>query len=150
MIPTAQDIAGMSALIWSTTLGLEVLPFADADEAQWPVPSVEAQVHITGRWRGVVVLHTSETLAARVAHQMLNLGRRSASAEDIQDAFGEVANMTGGNIKGMLAESDARMSLPSVVRGRDYSVRVPRSRELVRVALTCDNEPLVITLLQAA
>lgn len=150
MIPTARDIADTSALIWSTTLSMSVLPFADADEAQWPVPSIEAQVHITGSWQGVVVLQTSEILAARVAHRMLNLGRRSASAEDIQDAFGEVANMTGGNIKGMLAESDARMSLPSVVRGRDYSVRVPRSRELVRVALTCDNEPLVITLLQAA
>ncbi|MBS1818606.1 MAG: chemotaxis protein CheX [Acidobacteria bacterium] len=148
MIPTQQDIFELTSLIWSTTLGMDVQPLAP-DAATWPVPSVEAQVHITGTWRGVVVLHTSEALAAKVAHQMLNLGRRSATAEDIQDAFGEVANMTGGNIKGLLSDADARMSLPSVVRGRDYTVRVPRAQELVRATLSCQDEPLIITVLQA-
>lgn len=150
MIPTDHDLATLVQMIWSTTLGLEMAPGAAPDDASlWPTPSVEAQVHITGTWRGVVVLHASHALAVKVAHIMLSLGRRNPTPEDIQDAFGEVANMTGGNIKGLLADSDARLSLPSVVLGADYSVRVPRSRQMLRGVYYCDGEPMVVTLLEA-
>jgi chemotaxis protein CheX len=149
MVPTPDVIAELTAMIWSTTLNMEMLPSDDTDPEGWPFPSVEAQVHITGSWNGVVAIHTSEQLAARVARQMLNLGRRNPTAEDIQDAFGEVANMTGGNIKGLMSESDAVMSLPSVVMGRDYSVRVPRTRQVAHYTFRCGDDPFVITLLEA-
>ena len=150
MIPSAHDIYDLVAMIWSTTLGMEVLEQPPERDEPWMEPSVEAQVHITGTWRGVVVLHASRLIAARAAHQMLNLGRRSPTPEDIQDVFGEIANMTGGNIKGLLCDVDAKLSLPSVVLGRDYAVRVPRTHQLRKVTLSCEGEPLVITLLEAA
>jgi chemotaxis protein CheX len=95
------------------------------------------------------VLHTSQVLASRVAQRMFSLGSTPPTADDIQDAFGEIANVTGGNIKGMISEGDAHLSLPVVVQGRDYSIRVPRSRELQRVEFLCEGQPLVVTLLQA-
>ncbi len=150
MIPTERDIIELVDMIWSTTLGLDVRPLDPANRDTWTLPAVEAQVHIAGTWQGVVVLHASEALAAVVAHRMLNLGRRTATPEDIQDAFGEIANMTGGNIKGLLSEGDAHLSLPAVVQGLDYSVRVPGSQPVLRVEFMCEREPLVVTLLQAA
>lgn len=150
MIPSEPDIHELVAMIWSTTLSMDVSMLPPDRDASWMEPSVEAQIHITGSWRGVVILHASRRIAARAAHQMLHLGRRSPTPEDIQDVFGEIANMTGGNIKGLLCDADAKLSLPSVVLGRDYSVRVPRATELRRVTLSCDGEPLVVTLLEAA
>jgi chemotaxis protein CheX len=136
-------------MIWSTTLGLEAHPLDPADRHGWTLPAVEAQVHIAGTWQGVVVLHTSEALAARVAQRMFNLGENTPTAEDMQDAFGEVANITGGNIKGLISEGDAHLSLPAVVQGLDYAVRVPGSREVARVEFICEGEPLVVTVLHA-
>ena len=41
------------------------------------------------------------------------------------------------------------MSLPSVVMGRDYSVRVPRSRQVLHCTFRCGDDPFVVTLLEA-
>jgi chemotaxis protein CheX len=150
MIPSERDIYDLVTMIWSTTLGMEVSDQPPSRDGAWTEPSIEAQIHITGNWRGVVVLHASRQIAARAAHHMLNLGRREPTSEDIQDVFGEIANMTGGNIKGLLCDMDARLSLPSVVLGRDYTVRVPRTQQLRQVTLSCEGEPLVVTLLEAA
>jgi chemotaxis protein CheX len=149
MIPPEHDIIELVDMIWSTTLGIETRALTHADRDDWTLPAVEAQVHIAGTWQGVVVLHTSEALAARVAQRMFNLGANTPTAEDMQDAFGEVANITGGNIKGLLSEGDAHLSLPAVVQGLDYAVRVPGSREVARVEFICEGEPLVVTVLHA-
>lgn len=149
MIPTERDIIELVDMIWSTTLGLDVRPFDPTSGTTWTLPAVEAQVHIAGSWQGAVVLHTSEALASIVAHRMLDLGRRSATPEDVQDAFGEIANQTGGNIKGLLSDGDAHLSLPAVVQGLDYQVRIPGSQQVLRLEFICEGEPLVVTLLQA-
>ena len=39
------------------------------------------------------------------------------------DALGELANMIGGNLKALLP-SNVGLSLPSIVRGNDYVVRL--------------------------
>jgi chemotaxis protein CheX len=151
MIPPERDIVDLVDMIWSTTLGMETHALARdaADRDEWTLPAIEAQVHIAGTWQGVVVLHTSEALAARVAQRMFNLGSEPPTQEDMQDAFGEVANITGGNIKGLLSEGDAYLSLPAVVQGFDYSIRVPGSQQISRVEFTCEGEPLVVTVLHA-
>jgi chemotaxis protein CheX len=144
------DIIALVDMIWSTTLGLEIHPLEPVERDEWKLPAMEAQIHIAGTWQGVVVLHTSEKLARRIAQVMFNLGSAEPSAGDMQDAFGEVANITGGNIKGFVSESDAHLSLPAVVQGHDYAVHVPNSRQLVRVEFLCEGEPLVVTVLHAA
>jgi chemotaxis protein CheX len=149
MTPPERDIIELVDMIWSTTLGFAIHAVDAADRREWTLPAVEAQVHIAGTWQGVVVLHTSQALAARVAQRMFDLGSAPPSAEDMQDAFGEVANITGGNIKGLLSEGDAHLSLPAVFQGFDYSVRVPGSRQVARVEFICDGEPLVVTVLHA-
>jgi chemotaxis protein CheX len=149
MTLSERDIIELTDMIWSTTLGLTTEAVEATNREAWALPPVEAQIHIAGAWQGVVILHTSEVLAARVAQIMFNLGTAQPSPVDMQDAFGEVANMTGGNIKGLLSEGDAHLSLPAVVQGRDYSVHVPGSEQIARVEFVCEGEPLVITVLHA-
>ena len=149
MTPEPPDIIELVDMIWSATLGLQPQPLLQPKRDEWALPAVEAQVHIAGTWQGAVVLHTSQALAARVAQRMFSLGSTPPTSDDIQDAFGEIANITGGNIKGLISEGDAHLSLPVVIQGRDYSVRVPRSREVQRVEFLCEGQPLVVTVLQA-
>jgi len=149
MNPSEHDIIELVDMIWSTTLGFEIHPVDAESRDEWTLPAVEAQVHIAGTWQGVVVLHTSKALAARVAQRMFDLGTEPPTPEDMQDAFGELANIAGGNIKGLISEGDAHLSLPAVVQGFDYSVRVPGSRQVARVEFICDGEPLVVTVLHA-
>jgi chemotaxis protein CheX len=43
--------------------------------------------------------------------------------DDVRDVPGELANMIGGNMKSILGQG-IQLSMPSVVDGGDYSVRV--------------------------
>jgi chemotaxis protein CheX len=42
---------------------------------------------------------------------------------DVRDAVGEIANMIGGNMKAAMGR-DVRLSLPTVIDGCDYEMRV--------------------------
>ena len=43
--------------------------------------------------------------------------------EDVRDSLGELANMVGGNLKSVLPPGVA-LSMPSVVDGSDYALRI--------------------------
>lgn len=55
-------------------------------------------------------------LARHFADQLLQLGD-DLEVEDIDDAFGELANVVGGNVKGLIDDGSAALSLPAVSRG---------------------------------
>jgi chemotaxis protein CheX len=149
MQPNEQDIIDLVSMIWATTLEMPIRARTSSDREAWPASPIESQVHITGSWRGAVVLHTSEALANRITQKMFGLGTDTLSVEDRQDAVGEITNITGGNIKGLLSDGDAQLSLPAVVQGTSYAVRVPGSRQISRLEFVSDGEPLVVTVLEA-
>jgi len=149
MTPEELNITDVVNFVWSTTLDLHVEPMAKIPSASTSQPAMEAQVHIAGDWQGVVVLHAAPSLVANVAQRMFSLGDQPPTLDDMQDAFGEVANITGGNIKGLLSEGGAHLSLPTVVQGRDYQVSIPGSRQVARGVFACQGQPLVVTILQA-
>jgi chemotaxis protein CheX len=104
-------------------------------------------VQITGTWEGAVTLDCSAALARRVAGIMFGVSPEHAESGEIQDALGEMTNMTGGNIKNLLP-SPSLLSLPSVTEGLDYTVSVPGGRLIGQVAFDCLGEPLRVSLLE--
>ena len=145
-----QDIVTLASDVFRLTLGLELQPRGDAWQAVTSQPRViEGCVHVTGDWAGAVVLQCARTLAERVAHIMFSLGQRAPTLADVQDAFGEITNMVGGNIKA-LNEGQCFLSLPSVVEGSDFSVRIPGTAVLHSVVFECEGEPLMVHVLGAA
>jgi chemotaxis protein CheX len=149
MTPEELDLTQLVTSIWSTTLDLHVEPLTSLPPASASQPAMEAQIQIVGDWLGAVVVHAAPGLVARVAQRMFSLGDRPPSLNDMQDAFGEIANIIGGNIKGLLSDEGARLSLPTVVQGRDYQTSIPGTRQAVRGLFTCDGHPLVVTILRA-
>lgn len=142
------DLTELVGFVWLTTLEMTVEPAGDEPVRNASEPAMEAQVQITGDWQGAVVLHAAPSLVAKVAQRMFSLGENMPSLDDMLDAFGEMANITGGNLKGLLSEGNAHLSLPAVVQGRDYQVSIPGSRQIARRAFSCQGLPLVVTLLE--
>ncbi|OLT53616.1 chemotaxis protein CheX [Cellulosimicrobium sp. CUA-896] len=78
------------------------------------VDPVHAWVDIVGpaHYRALVV--TGRATADRLARALLQMADdEDVSLEDVQDALGEVANVVGGNLKGMLPEGSS-LTLPVV------------------------------------
>jgi chemotaxis protein CheX len=64
----------------------------------------------------------------------------------VRDVLGELANMIGGNLKCILVPG-IRLSMPSVVDGSDYSLRVCGAEVRERLAFQCGEGTFWITVL---
>ena len=141
------DLAVLIDEIWLTTLGLATHPVraGDATTVQ-NEPTLDGIINITGDCQATVALQLPRPLAARIAAIMFHMENATPSLEDMQDAVGELTNMLGGNIKALLG-GDCHLSLPAVVEGRAYTVRVPSSHVLRHVEFGCDGYSAVVNLL---
>ncbi len=105
------QVRGATQEVWQTMLGAEPQP-AEA------VPAgglVSASVSISGAWSGTILMNCSSTLASRVACTMFELAPGDLDDDLIADAIGEVVNMVGGKLKGLLP-SPTTLSMPTVIR----------------------------------
>jgi len=136
--------------IWTVILELDVHELEDSDAALHKLNSertLTACVQLNGAWDGSVLLYCTAKLARNAAAVMFGMEPAGMSDEDIEDALGELANMTGGNMKALLPQP-CELSLPAVVEGIDYRFVVPGSRVLSHVLLGCRGEPFLVTLLE--
>lgn len=149
MQPFETELRTFTESIWTETLGLELrhldaIPPADGKER-----ALVSCVHFAGAWPGGLVIHCPAEVAREVASVMFGITREDVSVSELQDALGEVANMTGGNLKSLLPEP-TMLSLPSVTEGTDYSVRVPGARLVTQIAFETLGKSIVVSLLQSA
>ena len=75
-------------------------------------------VDIVGAWNGVVSVECDEELARAFASAMFACSPRELVEGDLVDALREVANLIGGNVKGVLT-AGCRLSLPRATRGSE-------------------------------
>jgi chemotaxis protein CheX len=66
--------------------------------------------------------------------------------DDVRDVLGELANMIGGNMKSCMP-TGVRLSMPTVMEGRDYDLRICGSQILERVAFHCGEGHFWVTVL---
>lgn len=105
-----------------------------------------ASVQITGHWQGVVSLTVPNRLANICSGRMFALEPDEVKIDHIEDAMGELANITAGSFKSML-EGSCQLGLPVVTHGTNYSVRFPGSTVVARADFTCEDLPFFVTLL---
>lgn len=149
MMVTATDVATLIDEIWMVTLGLPVRPTDEPVALSSDTDTIDGIVNISGDRQMTVVLQVPRALAVTVAAAMFGLGGRTPRAEDMQDAVGELTNMLGGSIKALLA-GHCHLSLPAVVHGKGYTIRVPSSHVAERFTFECDGNPAVVSLMAAA
>ena len=137
------DISMIVEGIFTELLGLDVQ--RTYEPAEMAGRAFTGCVQITGAWDGAVTVDCPAELAHRTAAAMF--GVEPESADEITDALGEVANMTGGNIKALLP-GPSRLSLPAVAEGGSRLLTVPGSSLLTEVAFQCLGLPLKVTVVQ--
>ena len=122
MEPSLDDVTAVTRQVCESVLGTGAEHVAGAAV---PVRAdVTACIQITGAWHGVVVLSCGRAVADAVTAAMFGAYEGAAPQEDVIDAMGELANMIGGNIKGVLP-GPSHLSLPTVAGGADVA---PASR----------------------
>jgi chemotaxis protein CheX len=136
------ELAQIVESVFETMMSLEVTP----DETPWLADAsrMTSAVHLTGDWNGTVVFECDRRQACKFAGRFLSMDPPAAVDDDVRDVLGELANMIGGNVKGAL-EGDIRLSMPSVVDGGDYSVRICGAVIQERLALQCDQGVFWVT-----
>jgi chemotaxis protein CheX len=109
MLPSEDVVIELTRVIWSTMLGLEATQGGESTEAAAFVTSVD----IAGAWLGTVSISFTRTLAERVTAAMLESSQADASPADVSDVIRELANMVGGNVKGLFP-GPCSLSIPRV------------------------------------
>lgn len=89
---------------------------------------ISGVIGFAGTHKGLLAIHLPEKTAIGVTSSFLGLEVASIDA-DVEDAVGELANMLGGSVKSILSEKgrDIELSLPSTVKGDDYSFQVNKN-----------------------
>ena len=142
-----EEIFQITENVWNSILGLKIgrreCPLLEACEER----SLTGYVQYTGAWHGAFLLDCSFSLARRIAAIMFRFETAQTSVEDICDALGEMANITGGNVKGLLPEP-CRLALPVVViDGSSSALHLLGSQIVTQINLECEQEPFRVTLL---
>jgi chemotaxis protein CheX len=106
-----------------------------------PADTISSWVDVVGPWTGTVVLTTGRQTAADLTRALLgDASPEVLDHEDVADAFGEIANVIGGNVKAALPGPSA-LSLPQV-----GALPTPRNRaDFCRVDVLWRGEPLAIS-----
>jgi chemotaxis protein CheX len=140
-----EDVSTLTHEVGSAVLGMALVAVDDPAPDAEPGPT--ACVTITGGWEGSVVLRVSEQLAAEVAATMFDLPADEIGADETADALGELANIVGGGIKGLIAGT-SQLSLPTVMLGTDTRLVVPQAELVHEVAFEVGPGRIVVGLWQ--
>jgi chemotaxis protein CheX len=92
---------------------------------EWDISAV---IGLTGEARGAVVISMKKELAIRIT-DLLTGSKHTALDDDVVDAIGEIVNIIAGNAKKGLEEAFRLViSLPTIVEGKEHSIKWPNSQ----------------------
>jgi chemotaxis protein CheX len=143
---TEADLTEVVRSVWDAMLGLTLIPSETPYEADTADRSLCGCVQITGSWEGAVMIDLPEKLARDAAAAMFGCEPDDLSDDEVLDALGEVANMVGGNVKGMI-DGECKLSLPTVAEGADFRIAVPGSGVQTVLVFDCAGKPFQVKLL---
>ena len=105
-------------------------------------------VFLEGDWNGAVSLECSQRQACELAGHFLGSDPPDTANDDVRDVLGELANMIGGNIKSLIP-GQIRLSMPSVIDGHDYVLRICGSAVADKVGFRFEGGMFWVTLLSS-
>jgi chemotaxis protein CheX len=113
-----QAAVGTDGLAWPPLFGTE---------GSAHVPHVVGTVGFIGEVNGLIYLYLPDVFARIVTGKLLGLDPKEIAAlgeEGVNDAIGEITNMTVGVFKNSLCDSgySCRLTIPSILRGSNFHV----------------------------
>jgi chemotaxis protein CheX len=158
-----EHISRAIADVFQTMLGRQVTlcPASAQGAASWPpIPSVANEAHpqvvgtvgFLGDVNGLIYLYLPAPLARRCTSQLLGMTEAEvdeAGDEVINDAIGEMTNMSVGSFKNGLCDAGfpCKLTIPSILRGSNFSVEPISSAERFIYRFDCGGETVVADIL---
>lgn len=105
-------------------------------------------VTVSGAWEGAISVGCSSALARRLTGVVFETDPDVATTDELADAIGELANMIGGNIKGLMP-GPSQLSLPAVTI-RESGLAVPGCELLISQSFSCEGERIRVQVLHRA
>lgn len=135
--------------VFNTMLTLEAAPVEVVDLQASGEALVTASVGFIGAVNGVVYLHVTAAFARKLAGCMLGMADEEFDGDEmINDAMGELGNMVVGAVKSRLCDegSSCVLTIPSIVRGRGFSVGAAGCSDRRLLGFRCGDGDLVVEL----
>jgi chemotaxis protein CheX len=109
---------------------------------------VTSAIYFTDPWQGALFVECVAPLAFAFTARLMAVETPKSVDEDVCDAMGELANMIAGNLKALMPAS-VGISIPSIVRGQDYTVRLRGGKVLSKTAFETEFGGFRLTLIGA-
>jgi hypothetical protein len=142
-----REILSASKELWSSDLGLTVLPPTDAasddQEKTW-----SSCVKISGPWQGAILIECPESIVRHAAVMLFAADGEDTTEDEIHDAVKELADMFGRKVKSFLPD-ETKISRPSVVEDEDDCKALSGMQGLSELKLSCEGRLVRIVLFQA-
>ena len=141
-----EDLAQVVESVFETMLNIELAP---GSESWRPAANMlTAAVYFAGEWKGVVLLECTRDQARIFATRLIAVEPFGVIPDDDgRDALGELANMLAGSLKSVLPHG-VGLSMPSVVEGADYSLRVCGGNLSERAAFSSEAGTFWVTMIE--
>lgn len=136
------------AKVWNTCLDLQTVDTMPADVVEPPPTAVTAAVAVNGAWDGHLRITSPLGPASEIAAVMMAIDRGAVTEQDMADSLGELVNIIGGNLRGLLPKPN-QLGLPVVTVGSRGAMRFPASRPSLTVTVGWKGEPIEFCLLEA-
>ncbi len=115
-----ESVVAISTDVWSCFLGAGEDLVQSWEPRDGRPAGYVASVTVSGEWNGHIIFELTEEAGLRAARLML--ASHDVSPAEVSDAVGELVNMIGGNLKG-LVPSPSQLGLPLVVKGTSEPAR---------------------------
>ena len=131
--------------IFSTMIMMEISLEGTLDEHGPLKDTITAMIGLAGTRKGVLAIHFPYPVAMAITSNFLMMDVTEIN-DDVHDAMGEIANMLGGNVKGILSENgrDIDLSMPSTIAGSDYSFQSDKEVDKVILKFGTDKGPFMV------
>jgi len=131
--------------VFEIMLGCRVKPAAKGEQS--PTAEFTAMVGLAGALCGILTFSCSRKAARELAKCMLG-PEIADSEEQVSDALGEICNMIAGNFKNKLSSADGAcmLSVPTVIKGEEYSFRSLADGENLEIVMMFEEAPVAVCL----
>jgi CheY-specific phosphatase CheX len=124
-----------------------------ADIVVEPVPSpwppdeelVTAAIYFTEPCKGAMILECVLPLAFEFTVRLMSVPLPTTVDADVCDSMAELVNMVAGNFKALMPP-ETGISIPSVVRGRDYILQMRGTKTISQVVFATELGQFCLTL----
>jgi len=138
-------MGAVTEAVFASALGCRVRPTSQVVEVQDGRPLVAGCVQLAGAWEGALIVLCDAALARRAAAIMLGVEEAVVGTDEAQDALGELANMIGGSLQGVLPRP-CRVMFPVAMAGTGLGMA--GSRTVGRFTAECEGWLLQVALVQ--